>query len=94
MAPDNTLQDCDGIADGSAIDSDIIQDYKKGNQMHLQMNPNKTGKKVSWSNLFSTRKLLSQSEWEIRQLTVKSLFGFPSGIPKSKKWILKFQLVL
>jgi hypothetical protein len=46
MAPDNTLQDCDGIAEGSAIDSEIIQDYKKGNQMHLQMNPNKTSKKV------------------------------------------------
>ena len=46
MAPDNTLQDCDVIAEGSAIDSDIIQDYKKGNQMHLQMNPNKTSKKV------------------------------------------------
>ena len=46
MAPDNTLQDCDGIVEGSAIDSEIIQDYKKGNQMHLQMNPNKTSKKV------------------------------------------------
>ena len=46
MAPDNTLQDCDGIAEGSAIDSEIIQDYKKGNQMHLQMNPSKISKKV------------------------------------------------
>jgi hypothetical protein len=25
MAPDNTLQDCDGVAEGSAIDSEIIQ---------------------------------------------------------------------
>ena len=48
MAPDNTLQDCDGIAEGSAIDSEIIQDYKKGNQMHLQMNPSKISKKVCW----------------------------------------------
>jgi hypothetical protein len=46
MAPDNTLQDCDVVAEGSAIDSEIIQDYKKGNQKHLQLNPNKTSKKV------------------------------------------------
>jgi hypothetical protein len=47
LAADNTLQDCDGIAEGSAIDSEIIQDYKKGNQKHLQLNPNKTSKKVT-----------------------------------------------
>ena len=47
MAPDNTLQDCDVVAEGSAIDSEIIQDYKKGNQKHLQLNPNKTSKKVN-----------------------------------------------
>jgi hypothetical protein len=47
LAADNTLQDCDGIAEGSAIDSEIIQDYKKGNQKHLQLNPNKTSKKVN-----------------------------------------------
>jgi hypothetical protein len=47
LAPDNTLRDCDGIVEGSAIDSEIVQDYKKGNQKYLQMNPSKSaGKKV------------------------------------------------
>ena len=55
MAPDNTLQDCDVVAEGSAIDSEIIQDYKKGNQKHLQLNPNKTSKKVKKCLLISTR---------------------------------------
>ena len=58
LAGDNTLQDCDGIAEGSAIDSEIIQDYKKGNQKHLQLNPNKTSKKVTNHNSPCLKKML------------------------------------
>ena len=32
LGKDNTLEDCDGIEEGSAKDSDIVQDYKKVNQ--------------------------------------------------------------
>lgn len=41
LGKNNTMQDCDGIEEGSANDSDIIKDYKKVNQ---QMP--KSGKKV------------------------------------------------
>jgi len=47
LAADNTLQDCDTIADGTALDSEIIQDYKKGNLKHLQLNPSQGGEKVT-----------------------------------------------
>lgn len=40
MAADNTLQDCEVIEQGSANDSDFIQDYKKSNQ-HLTQKANK-----------------------------------------------------
>ena len=36
MGTDNTLQDCEGIEQGSVNDSDVIQDYKKGNQHLVQ----------------------------------------------------------
>lgn len=41
MAKDNTLQDCEEIEEGSANDSEIIQDYKKNNKL-----PKNQGKKV------------------------------------------------
>ena len=40
MASDNALQDCQAIEQGSINDSDVIQDYKKGNQ-HLKPRENK-----------------------------------------------------
>ena len=36
MSKDNTLQDCTEVEEGSEHDSDLIQDYKKSNQQHLE----------------------------------------------------------